>query len=54
MTKTPTIWQALAQKLGRDPTNAEASAEVKRILAEAAQELARAGKLRHQRGNNGR
>lgn len=30
-----TIWQALATKLGRDPTHAEACAEVKRILDES-------------------
>lgn len=30
-----TIWNRLAAKLGREPTNAEATAEVKRILAEA-------------------
>ena len=30
-----TIWNRLAAKLGREPTNAEAIAEVKRILAEA-------------------
>lgn len=27
-----TIWNRLAARLGRQPTNAEASAEVKRIL----------------------
>ena len=30
-----TIWNRLAQQLGREPTNAEATAEVKRILREA-------------------
>ncbi len=30
-----TIWNTLARKLGREPTNAEATAEVKRILAES-------------------
>lgn len=34
----PTIWQALAAKLGRQPTNEEAAAEVRRILAEARDE----------------
>ena len=29
-----TIWHRLAMKLGREPTNAEAIAEVKRILSE--------------------
>jgi hypothetical protein len=32
-----TIWAKLAQRLGREPTNAEAAAEVKRILSEARQ-----------------
>ncbi len=30
-----TIWARLAKRLGREPTNAEAAAEVRRILAEA-------------------
>jgi len=30
-----TIWGKLAAKLGREPTNAEATAEVKRILRES-------------------
>lgn len=30
-----TIWAKLAARLGREPTNAEAAAEVKRILREA-------------------
>ena len=30
-----TIWNALARKLGREPTNEEAAAEVRRILSEA-------------------
>lgn len=29
-----TIWNRLAVKLGREPTTAEATAEVKRILAD--------------------
>jgi hypothetical protein len=32
----PTIYEALAQKLGREPTNAELKADVRRILDEAA------------------
>ena len=32
MARKPTIWEALAEKLGREPTNAEACAEVRRIL----------------------
>ena len=31
-----TVWNKLATRLGRQPTNAEATAEVKRILGEAA------------------
>lgn len=30
-----TIWNRLAARLGREPTNDEAKAEVRRILAEA-------------------
>ncbi len=33
MARKPTIWEALAARLGREPTNAEANAEVRRILA---------------------
>ena len=36
MTRKPTIWDALADRLGREPTHAEACAEVRRILAEGA------------------
>ena len=38
MSRKPTIWEALAEKLGREPTNKEASDEVKRILREASEE----------------
>lgn len=38
MSRQPTIWEALAERLGREPTNAEANAEVRRILKEAAAE----------------
>lgn len=44
-----TIWEALAAKLGRQPTHKEACAEVRRILEEATIERAAAGKLPHQR-----
>lgn len=30
-----TIWAKLAERLGREPTNAEAAEEVRRILREA-------------------
>jgi hypothetical protein len=33
-----TIWQALTEKLGREPTHAEAKAEVQRIIHEARME----------------
>lgn len=38
MSRDPTIWEALAAKLGREPTHCEACDEVKRILREAAEE----------------
>lgn len=44
-----TIWNKLAAKLGREPTDAEATAEVKRILDEGLVERAEQGKLKHQR-----
>jgi hypothetical protein len=39
--RKPTIWESLAQKLGRDPTHKEACDEVKRILREATEERAK-------------
>lgn len=44
-----TIWNWLAARLGREPTNAEATAEVKRILSNGLVDLASQGKLPHQR-----
>lgn len=44
-----TIWNRLAARLGREPTDAEATAEVKRVLAESMVERAEQGKLPHQR-----
>lgn len=44
-----TIWNKLAAKLGREPTNEEASNEVKRICREAYENLANNGRLPHQR-----
>jgi hypothetical protein len=44
------IWNRLAMRLGREPTHAEAKAEVQRILSETTVDLASAGKLKHQRG----
>lgn len=35
-----TIWNRLAAKLGREPTNEEAKAEVQRILREAREQSA--------------
>lgn len=49
MTDKPTIYEALRDKLGREPTNAEIKADVKRILEDGLIELASKGKLRHQR-----
>jgi len=48
MTK-PTIYQALAEKLGRTPTNTELKADVERIKQEALVDLASKGKLEFQR-----
>lgn len=47
-----TIWNRLAAKLGRQPTDAEAAAEVKRILAEVAVDMASKGRLPMQRGRS--
>ncbi len=47
--RKPTIYEALAARLGREPSNKELTAEVKRILSEAYVELAQRGKLKHQR-----
>lgn len=44
-----TIWNRLSAKLGREPTHAEASAEVRRIMREAVVDNATRGKLPHQR-----
>jgi hypothetical protein len=44
-----TIYGKLASRLGREPSNAETIAEVKRILAEGNAELAGKGKLKWQR-----
>lgn len=44
-----TIWAALMRKLGRQPTNAEAKAECKRIMADAVREMAEKGRLSFQR-----
>ena len=49
LTGKPTIYTALRDKLGREPTHAELCADVRRILAEATRERAEAGKLQHQR-----
>ena len=40
MSRKPTIWEALARKLGREPTHREACDEVKRILRKGAEERA--------------
>ena len=49
MRKQPTIYEALAAKLGRTPTNAELKADVQRIKSEVLIELASKGKLKFQR-----
>lgn len=45
-----TIWNRLAAKLGREPTNAEAKAEVLRILDECMVDRAGRGQLWFQKG----
>lgn len=52
MIRKPTIYEALREKLGREPTNQELNAKVREILRDAAIERATAGKLRHQRGRS--
>ena len=47
--RKPTIYEALRDKLGREPTNAELKSDVERIKSEALVDVATAGKLRHQR-----
>jgi hypothetical protein len=47
-----TIWSVLVRKLGREPTNAEAIAELNRIRDEVMVDMAGAGKLPHQRGRS--
>ena len=49
MSRKPTIFEALAERLGRLPTNAELKAEVGRIKTEALVEAATRGELPHQR-----
>lgn len=44
-----TIWNKLAARLGREPTNEEARAEIARILTETRVTLAEQGRLPHQR-----
>ncbi len=44
-----TIYEALAKKLGRRPTNDELRAEIQRIKGESLIERAGKGKLRFQR-----
>lgn len=52
--RKPTIYEALWAKLGREPTDAELCADVRRILSESTVERATAGKLPHQRRRSGR
>ena len=44
MVRKPTIYEALRDRLGREPTNAEVKADVKRILREAWEERNNAGR----------
>jgi hypothetical protein len=47
--RKPTIYEALLQRLGREPTNAELKVDWNRILEEGLAERATKGKLLHQR-----
>lgn len=47
--RKPTIYEALAEKLGRAPTNAELKADVDRIKADGLREMAERGQLKYQR-----
>lgn len=49
MAHKPTIYEALRDKLRREPTNQELKAEVARIKTEALVEQASRGRLRHQK-----
>lgn len=44
-----TVYDALKEKLDREPTHVELKADVERILSEATRERAERGKLAHQR-----
>jgi uncharacterized protein YlaI len=50
MNRSPTIYEVLRDKLGREPAHKELCDDVRRILAEVAIERAEAGKLAHQKG----
>lgn len=47
--RKPTIYEALRDKLGREPTNAELKADVQRIKNDALVEVASRGGLPHQK-----
>ena len=47
--RKPTIYEALREKLGREPTNAELKADVERIKEEVLVTADTHGKLPHQR-----
>lgn len=51
---TKTIYEALRDKLGREPTNAEIKADMQRIRDDSLVERATQGKLPHQRKRRGR
>jgi hypothetical protein len=51
ITRKPTIYEALADKLGRTPTASELKADFNRILQEGMIDLASKRKLPHQKGS---
>jgi len=52
MARKPTIYEALRDRLGREPTNAELKADVQRIFDDGLVKQAEAGKLKHQKGKS--
>ena len=52
--RKPTIYEALRTKLGREPTDAEVKADVRRIMDESLCERAARGALPHQRRGRAR
>jgi hypothetical protein len=50
VSRKPTIYEALATKLGRTPTASELKADFQRILRDGLVEMAGKGEMLHQKG----